>query len=787
MYTNLGTYPHYLISIRGIVTAAACLLLPAAQPTFLGPSATAQEPPKPAPGLGPNAGPSPDPGANPSLGAEPGPAARPNPGADPAPTANPTPSATPAPSAAPAPGATPAPGADPAPSVEFFAPGEEIPGDGTEGEADDGPPPPPKWLWRRLVLPPRVAGQLTDFAMHPNNPDLIIVGTQESTILRSEDGGVTWREIELDPYIIDRRSGIMRPPSLPSLGDVTPPGLTIFTDPPFAQEPAQRVSAPFRTLFFAFGPEFMSVRASNNASGFSEFILRDSIAHQPVNYVRRVEICPGGEFEVLAATRDELLGSTDGGLTFVRLLRLPGRVQLYHLACSPLDPNRIYVTTTFGPFISTDGGITFDQDLSGWPGRISNGAAFHTEDPKTVFVATDHVLFRGDPTSNQGLEMCYPDFNNATTAPWTQINWIEVDGDDIWLATDDGIRRSPDGGTNWQMIAPNLFGRHTSVSVTIGQTESGGKRIVAAARYGKPFKLPNFNLPVASDARIASGIERVGRIVKNHTTLYASDDDGETWTPFFNGASERLIQRVKATRAESGHPPRWWAIGGGAIWTTAPLPERGNDVDIKSQRWARLRIAATPPLRTVSERVLLATQLHESFLARDRNVQKRSYLVPSMHLRFSLRAPRPNRREDIAIYQPASILERDRQTNYAGSLTFWWDLPNYTLTKESSGRVDLSLRSARSQIYELGKQIAFIVQDAYRERLIHLRTLARGLSDRLQTEVLKERVRGLEAIIEVWARMPLAETMQGLEDETLGHPAKFWQGWKRHPSPKQTR
>lgn len=616
-------------------------------------------------------------------------------------------------------------------------------------------------------MPVRVAGQLSEFDVHPENPNLVIAGTQEGTILRTDDGGITWREIELDPYVVERRLTTLRPPGLPNLGDTTPPGLVTYLDPPFAPEPAHRISAPFRTRYLAFAPEFMSIRAANKSGKFPETVLRDAISNQPTRPVRRVVFCPGGPFEAMIATDDELLGSTDQGVTFVRLLRIPGGVRLYHLACSKRNPKLVYVTTSFGPFLSRDGGITFDQDLSGWPGRGSNGAAFDPDREGSVFVATDHVLFRGDPRQKKGLEMCYPDFDNVATAPWTQINWVEIFDGQIWLATDDGVRRSRDSGTSWNNIDTSFFGRHTIRQVTVGQNERGGTRIVVAARNAKPFPLPDASLPKAFSPGLANTdiSSVVRRVTKPTTFVYSSDDNGETWQPFLVGMTRRLISRMRATRPNSGASPQWWILDGGAIWTTAPVPQQMPTLDRKSQSWAKRRLHRTPPLRNVVERVLYENDLHEAAIQKDWKTQYRSFRLPSVHMRFRARTPGSTRREDVSIFAPSNTMGSRERMQVAGFITLWWDWPNTIAVRDKTGRVDLAYRSARSQLFELKRTLSLLTQDLWRERQLHLQTLAKGLSDRLKTEILRERVVALEAALETWMRQPLSREVKPVSDE----------------------
>ncbi|MEM6960614.1 MAG: hypothetical protein AAF550_02580, partial [Myxococcota bacterium] len=52
------------------------------------------------------------------------------------------------------------------------------------------------------------------------------------------------------------------------------------------------------------------------------------------------------------------------------------------------------------------------------------------------------------------------------------------------------------------------------------------------------------------------------------------------------------------------------------------------------------------------------------------------------------------------------------------------------------------------------QDVTFALEDAWHERMIHLRHLARGMNDPLQIAVLKARIESLNTIIATWLERP---------------------------------
>jgi hypothetical protein len=62
----------------------------------------------------------------------------------------------------------------------------------------------------------------------------------------------------------------------------------------------------------------------------------------------------------------------------------------------------------------------------------------------------------------------------------------------------------------------------------------------------------------------------------------------------------------------------------------------------------------------------------------------------------------------------------------------------------------------KAELYELQKQVGFVVEDAWHERRMHLTRLARdGVVEELQARILEARVEVLEALLETWIGAPI--------------------------------
>ncbi len=570
--------------------------------------------------------------------------------------------------------------------------------------------PPPTVRFQQALSSPRIGGRLT--AVIVDRAGSIFVGTEEGTIVRSTDGGLTWDERIIDPFVASARGIVVGPP-VPAPGGAAASTLRSFLDPPFSRY-LDRIFVPGVNL-----PQYDTL-----PDGVSAFFvdaeppgpteLLDAVTRTQLERtrpVRRIAICPGIEHELLVATRFNLYGSNDGGETYVRLYGVPGGVEMADVRCEASNPRHVLLSTGAGLYRSTDGALTFDYVIGTAALRLGASASAFGADGK-IFAAYGPLLYGGDPTNPAGLDYVFPDWDDASTAPWEEIFWIErTPTGALWIATADGLRRSPDDGATWDAPARMQFDRQRINQVVRGTTENGAERI---AVLGNDF-------------------------------VFVSDDNGRSFYPLFQGQTRRTLAMLAAGRGDG----ELWLVAGGELWTTARLPHRiANDRENDDRRWARARLRTTPSLDRVMRAILEKLELDAASLADlFSRSQDRAY-APRVDASFRLLDESSTLNGAAMGTNPNTLSNNVDRTN-------WEVFVQATFALRDAAYSEARVSSARNQLHELQRQVGFVTEDAWHERRLLLMRIARGETSEMQAEIYRERIAALEAILELWMDAPL--------------------------------
>jgi photosystem II stability/assembly factor-like uncharacterized protein len=131
----------------------------------------------------------------------------------------------------------------------------------------------------------------------------------------------------------------------------------------------------------------------------------------------------------------------------------------------------------------------------------------------------------------------------------------------IYAATTEGLWKSPNGGTSWELITPHdwvinalVLSRESRAHVVIGTERLG---VLVSDDGGRHFRAANDGFNHRQIVALALDRDRPARVLAvlaNATEpILATEDNGHTWAPLGPGLKTQSLKRVYAS------PEGWWA------------------------------------------------------------------------------------------------------------------------------------------------------------------------------------------------------------------------------------
>ena len=279
----------------------------------------------------------------------------------------------------------------------------------------------------------RLAGRtLQCVAAHPRAPDRAIVGTVDSGLQRTTDGGETWTQA-LDAG--ERTTSVTVSPHDPAV-------VWAGTEP----------SAVYRSTD---GGDSWTERGGltdlDSASGWS-------LPPRPhTHHVRWLAVAPDDPGRLYVAVEaGAFVRSPDGGETW---LDHPtgGRRDNHTLGVHPDAPARVYTAAGDGYALSTDRGETWTYPQDGLDHRYVWGLAVHPDDPDTVVVSAARGARSAHSTGGESYvyrttgDRWEPAMDGLPDPDGLARAVLSTDGDGFLALTNHGLFRSADGRA-WERV-----------------------------------------------------------------------------------------------------------------------------------------------------------------------------------------------------------------------------------------------------------------------------------------------------------------------------------------------
>ncbi len=325
-------------------------------------------------------------------------------------------------------------------------------------------------------------------------------------IIKSTDGGETWRVLNQDNGLLDLYVGsLFMHPTNP---DVL---LAAATHDVWSSLGGGHTGGVFMT---EDGGEHWE-RVVTPASGREEFTT--------------VEICTADPMVAYAATTDAVYRSDDGGHTWQRFSNHetwgpPGILAGFpiDMQCDPRDPMRVFVNSYLGGnFLSTNGGETWITAAQGYTGAMVRHVVVAPGLPGTIVTGGRTGVLRTDDGGDTwtGLAYAPPELPDAKLAEIRALAVNPADADHLLAAPWDisNVVHSRDGGRSWH-LASGLSDAGEG-PVTLVFAPSSPSRVYAGLA---PDQCRSNAIEALRDPGIDCDLPGMG--------FHVSDDGGATWS-----------------------------------------------------------------------------------------------------------------------------------------------------------------------------------------------------------------------------------------------------------------
>ena len=298
------------------------------------------------------------------------------------------------------------------------------------------------WSASAVLAEPTLAdAEVEAVAVHPERPSQVFCGTFEAGLLRSDDGGETWKRSDEDTIKSEAVTAVAVDPTDPAV-------VYVGTEP----------SRVYRST--DDGDTWAPREGLTDLSSASSW----SFPPRPTtHHVRWIEVDPNESARLYVSIEaGALVRSADAGTTWEDRVST-GRRDVHSMATHPDAPGRVWVAAGDGYAESTDGGDTWETPEAGLDVRYCWSVAVAPDDPETVLLSAA----RGPSAAHRSGRAESSVFRKHSGEPWERIGdglstgegvlrYVLAAGSaagEIFAVTNVGLYRTTDAGDSWTRLA----------------------------------------------------------------------------------------------------------------------------------------------------------------------------------------------------------------------------------------------------------------------------------------------------------------------------------------------
>lgn len=373
--------------------------------------------------------------------------------------------------------------------------------------------------WQVLPL---YGADVRTFAIDPEDPDLIYLGTSGGQLYRSDDGGRSWEDAGA---------------ALPFPGWVVS---ALRFDP----------NRPQRLWMAGWGVFGGGIVAWTEDGGSVWTVRREGLERQQVYSMALV---PDEEGKLYVGTRDGVYGTVDDGESWEKLTHAQPQMQkVTSLTVDPVNRQRVLAGTWRQAYRTDDGGATWQ--------RVPEGMVEDTEvftmipvpgRPGELWASTCGWIYHGEGFGERWSRHKAWEYERRRTPAFAVLS-----ADHLLAGTVQGLEVSTDGGATWRKEGPQgmaiitiAYDPRRPDRVLIGTEGDGVWRSDDGGQHFAPSGRGLTNLRVHDIVRASEDLLLSVRDAGPRSGIYRSTDGGRSFTREGQGMPPVLDLAIAGVRA----------------------------------------------------------------------------------------------------------------------------------------------------------------------------------------------------------------------------------------------